>query len=80
VLSPECTGCLSCVSACTTKGALGITRTGARAFPAWLVPAVALSVMLGAWAIAEATGFWDTMLPPEAFRVAYRIMGLAPGP
>jgi polyferredoxin len=80
VLSPECTGCLSCVAACTTRGALGLTRRGAKAFPAWIVPAVALSVMLGFWAIARATGFWETLLPAEAFRIAYRLTGLSAGP
>jgi polyferredoxin len=76
VLSPECTGCLSCVAACTTVGALGLARKAPRAFPAWVVPGVALGVMLGFWAVARATGFWESILPPEAFRLAYRIIGL----
>jgi hypothetical protein len=76
VLSPECTGCLSCVAACTTPDCLGVTREGARAFPAWAVPAAALATFLGFWAVARATGFWETDLPPEAFRWAYRALGL----
>ncbi len=76
VLSTECTGCMSCVAACTTRDCLGVTRKGARAFSPWLVPALTLGVMLGAWAVARATGFWETTLAPEAFRLAYRLMGI----
>jgi polyferredoxin len=76
VLSPECTGCMSCVAACTTPDCLGVTRKGPRALPAWVVPATAVGVMLGAWAIARMTGFWETSVPGEAFRWAYRVMGI----
>jgi polyferredoxin len=74
VLTPECTGCMSCVAACTVPDCLGVTRKGARAWPAWLVPAVALATMLGFWAVARATGFWETTVTPELFRWAYRLM------
>ncbi len=76
VLTPECTGCMSCVAACTMPDCLGVTRKGARAWPAWLVPAVALAVMLGFWVVARATGFWETTVTPELFRWAYRAMGI----
>ncbi len=76
VLSSECTGCMSCVAACTVPDCLGVTRKGARAFSPWIVPAVALSTMLAFWGIARATGFWETSLPAEAFRIAYRLMGI----
>lgn len=80
VLSPECTGCMSCVAACTSRDCLGVTRTGARAWSPWLVPAAALGAMLGFWAVARLTGFWETEVTPEAFREAYRILGIGPGP
>jgi polyferredoxin len=76
VLTPECTGCMSCVAACTVPDCLGVTRQGARAWPAWLVPAVAVATMLGFWAVARATGFWETTVTPELFRAAYRAMGM----
>jgi polyferredoxin len=76
VLSTECTGCLSCVAACTVPDCLGVTRKGRRALSPWLVPAGALGVMLGAWAIARLGGFWETSVPAEAFRWAYRALGL----
>ena len=31
--------------------------------------------MLAFWGIARATGFWQTSLPAEAFRIAYRTHG-----
>jgi polyferredoxin len=76
VLSPECTGCMSCVAACTTADCLGVTRRGARALSPWLVPAACVGVVLGFWGIARATGFWETEVPLEVFRMAYRAMGL----
>jgi len=77
VLSPDCTGCMSCVAACASPGCLGVTRPGARAWSPWLVPAMTLGVMLGAWILARATGHWETGVPAEAFRWAYRVMGMA---
>jgi len=76
VLSPECTGCMSCVAACASPDCLGVTRRGDRAWSPWVVPAVALGVMLGAWALARASGRWETSVPAEAFRWAYRVMGM----
>ncbi|HVI93912.1 MAG TPA: 4Fe-4S binding protein [Anaeromyxobacter sp.] len=76
VLSTECTGCMSCVSACRARDCLGVTRRGSRAWSPWVVPALALATMLGCWAIARASGFWETALTPEAFRMAYRLMGI----
>jgi polyferredoxin len=76
VLSSECTGCMSCVAACTVPECLGLTRKGARAWSAWTVPAVTLATLVGFWAVAKATGFWETSVPAEAFRWAYRVMGI----
>jgi polyferredoxin len=76
VLSPECTGCMSCVAACASPDCLGVTRRGSRAWAPWIVPAVALSTMLGFWAVARVTGFWETEVAAETFRWAYRVMGV----
>jgi polyferredoxin len=76
VLSSECTGCLSCVAACTVPDCLGVTRKGARALSPWLVPAGVLGVMLGAWVVARAGGFWETSVSVETFRRAYQALGL----
>lgn len=74
VLSAECTGCMSCVAACPTPDVLGLTRKGPRALSPWLVPAGALGVVLGFWAVARATGFWESSVTTEMYRLAYRIM------
>jgi polyferredoxin len=76
VLSPDCTGCMSCVAACTTRDCLGVTRKGARAWSPWVVPAATLAVMLGFWLVARLTGFWQATIPVEVYRFAYRIMGI----
>jgi polyferredoxin len=75
VLSPDCTGCLSCVAACRSADCL-VTRAGRRGLTPWLVPAAVLGVMLGAYSAAALTGFWRTEVSPETFRWAYRAMGL----
>ncbi len=76
VITPECTGCMSCVAACPVKDALGVTRMGPKRWSAWTVPAVALAVMFGAFALAVATGRWETEVPLQMFRLAYRAMGI----
>jgi polyferredoxin len=79
VWSPECTGCLSCVAACTTKDAIGLSLPGGRRVSPWVLPVAALSVMVGAWAVARTTGFWETALPAEVFRRAYLLLGVGQG-
>ena len=76
VLSPDCTGCLSCVAACASPDCLGVTRKGVRAWPPWVVPGVTVAVMLGAYGLARATGRWETSVPAETFRWAYQVMGI----
>jgi polyferredoxin len=76
VLSTECTGCMSCVAACTVPDCLGVTRRGKKALSPWLVPGAVLAIMLGFWAIARATGFWHTSVAVDGFRAAYRAMGM----
>ncbi|HET9553037.1 MAG TPA: 4Fe-4S binding protein [Anaeromyxobacteraceae bacterium] len=80
VLSSECTGCLSCVAACGSQDCLTLTRKGRRGLPPWLLPAAVVGVMLGAFALASATGFWQTAVSPETFRWAYRVMGIGAAP
>ena len=73
VWTAECTGCLSCVAACTVPDCLTTTRRGRRGVSPWLVPGAALAVMLGAWAVARATGHWETALPRELLAQVYRM-------
>jgi polyferredoxin len=78
VLSPDCTGCLSCVAACRSEDCLTVTRKGALGLPPWLVPAGVLAVMVGAFGLASAAGLWRSEVSDETFRWAYRAMGIAP--
>jgi polyferredoxin len=72
----ECTGCLSCVSACTVPDCLTTTRRGERGLPPWLVPAGAVATLLVAWAIARATGHWETSVPRQVLAYVYRMAPL----
>jgi polyferredoxin len=73
VWTSECTGCLSCVSACTVPECLTTTRRGARGLSPWLVPAGLLTVMIGAWLVAWATGHWETTVPLRLLARAYQL-------
>jgi polyferredoxin len=70
VWTAECTGCLNCVAACTTAGALGVTRK--KSFSPWLVPALGIGVLLAFWVTARLTGHWETSLPTEVLVDIYR--------
>ena len=53
-----------------------MTRKGAAGLSPWLLPALVVGGLLAAWAVAAATGFWQTGVSAETFRWAYRIIGI----
>ncbi|BDG08715.1 4Fe-4S binding protein [Anaeromyxobacter paludicola] len=67
VLSPECTGCLECVSACPVQGALDLAAPVRRRVPAWVVAAGVAGLFLAFVGVAKLTGHWDGALPAEAW-------------
>lgn len=69
----ECTSCMACVAACRVDGALGVRSPRGRRAPPWVVPALAVGVLVSAWLIARATGFWETSLTVDDFRWAYDV-------
>jgi len=71
VRSPECTGCLSCVAVGTVSSCLTVTRS--KRFSPWLVPLLGVGTLLAAWLLAVATGHWQSQVPLELFRRAYRM-------
>jgi polyferredoxin len=73
VTSPECLGCLECVAACPVDNCLQIATYRRRKLPAWLVPLGVLAIFFLAWAVANATGHWQTAVPPEIFKIFYPI-------
>jgi len=68
VRSPECTGCLTCVSRCPARGALDMAAPRMR--PA--VPAIfiflALTVFFGVIWTAKFSGHWDSNVTYEQYR------------
>jgi polyferredoxin len=73
VWTAECTGCMSCVAACTVPDCLTTTRRGRKGLSPWLVPAAGLATFLAVWAVARATGHWETQLPAEVLAQVYRM-------
>ncbi len=62
VHSPECTGCLTCVSYCPSKDCLEITFAGKVIAPALFI-AIALCIFYGLIIYAMATGNWSSRTP-----------------
>ncbi len=73
VWTAECTGCMSCVAACTVADCLTTTRRGKKGLTPWLVPATAVATLLAVWLLAKATGHWNTMVPDEVLSEVYRV-------
>lgn len=68
IRSPECTGCLTCVSHCLAAGALDpALTTGRRVGPLAFILAV-MTVFFGPILLAMATGRWHSSLSHEELR------------
>lgn len=69
VSSPECTGCLTCVSHCPEKDVLGM-RLGfvGRPLPLWVFPMVALLTFLAVIAAGMLSGHWQSSLSFADYR------------
>ena len=75
VTNPECTGCMSCVAACTAPDVLTVSRRKKGVTP-WAVPAAGVATLLAFWIAARATGHWVSLVPPEVVARAYRMAPL----
>ena len=60
------------MAACTVPQCLTSTRRAGKGLSPWLLPASALATFLGVWAVARATGHWETSLPAEVLAQVYR--------
>lgn len=67
----ECDGCMDCVKACPVEGCLE-ARVGGLRIASWAWPVLVVGLWLGIFALAKATGNWDTSVPLEAFRQIIR--------
>ncbi len=65
--SPECMGCLTCVSNCPVQGALDIGLTGGRRLNPFLFAALVVAVFWGGVLLAKATGHWNSNVTYEEY-------------
>jgi len=61
ILSPECTGCLTCVESCPQPGALDMALFR-KPMPKWLFPLLVLSLFCSGVAGGMLSGHWQTSL------------------
>lgn len=73
VHSPECIGCLACVAVCPKPDCLSVQGPAKQQIDGWVLPALAVAIFLGCWALALATGHWHSQVPAETFRQVYRV-------
>lgn len=72
VISPECTGCLTCVSVCPVKDCLTVGRKAKKGWSPYWVPALCLAAILAVWGVARVTDHWTSKVPTTTFTRMYR--------
>lgn len=65
IRSPECTGCLTCVSCCPAEGTLNAAIIGRKPLHPLFYVAVVVVIFFGIIVIAKATGRWNSSLSSE---------------
>jgi polyferredoxin len=68
VRSPECTGCLTCVSHCPAKNALDISLAGKKVLQPVVFACLVVAVFFGGIGIARLTGKWHSAVTYEEYR------------
>ncbi len=68
VISPECTGCLTCISHCPAKGALDMAMIGKRKIQPWLFTALCVSVFFGVITIGKVSGYWKSSVSYNEYK------------
>ncbi|MBI5846854.1 MAG: 4Fe-4S binding protein [Nitrospirae bacterium] len=68
VRSPECTGCLTCVSHCPAKGALDIALPRRNAWHPLLFVCLIIALFFGSITIAKLTGRWESSVSYQDYR------------
>jgi polyferredoxin len=62
IISPECSGCLNCISCCPSKGALEVTLTGRKRIHPVMVGVSVITLFFGVIIIAHLSGKWNSSL------------------
>ncbi len=73
VNTPECIGCMQCTGACPVPDCLQPTLPGRRRVHFALAALGCVALLAAAIAWAQATGHWQTTLPPELLARFYRM-------
>ncbi|MBZ0158132.1 MAG: 4Fe-4S binding protein [Alphaproteobacteria bacterium] len=69
IRSPECTGCLTCVSHCPAEGALNMALPNRRSIKPELFVAAVVVVFFGGILVARLSGKWHSSVTPEELMV-----------
>ena len=68
IKSPECTGCLTCVSHCPAKGALDMAFTKKKVLNPVLFAVLVVALFFGTIGIGMITGKWHSAITQEEYR------------
>lgn len=68
IKSPECTGCLTCVSHCPAKGALDIAFTKKKVLNPVLFAVLVVALFFGTIGIGMITGKWHSAVSQEEYK------------
>lgn len=69
VVSPECTGCLTCVATCPHQEVLAMQPSfWKQSLPVWVFPTVALGLFMGSIGFGMVSGHWQTVLTVDDYR------------
>lgn len=77
VSSPECQGCLECVSACPEEGCLTLSvgyGKKTRPVPFWLLPLIGLVVLFLVWQSAQVSDNWQSKVPPMELKIYHKAL------
>jgi len=73
VRSPECIGCLDCVSVCPQDDCLNVRFGALKKLPVFMLPLLIVSTFLLFWIVADKTGHWHNSLPIEVVHKYYTL-------
>ena len=68
IKSPECTGCLTCVSHCPAKGALDISFTKRRILNPLVLAILVIALFFGAIGVGKLTDKWNSIITYEEYK------------